>query len=71
MSYPRLRMTKNDVLTSFKAALQGIGYDEARVRRHYDFADYSNESTEVLRVPMVASNLECRLPGIVPWVRRF
>lgn len=47
-------MTKNDVLTSFKAALQGIGYDEARVRRHYDFADFSGESTEVLRVPMVA-----------------
>ncbi len=47
-------MTKNDVLTSFKAALQGIGYDEARVRRHYDFADFSGASTEVLRVPMVA-----------------
>jgi hypothetical protein len=47
-------MIRNDVLNALKAALQGIGYEDGRVRRNYSFADLSGGGVEVRRVPMAA-----------------
>ena len=47
-------MTKPEIISVFKAALQGIGYEDTCVRRHYDFADLTGNRAEVRRAPLAA-----------------
>jgi hypothetical protein len=47
-------MTKTDIVSTFKAALNSIGYDEARIRRNYDFCDLTGTIAQVRRIPLAA-----------------
>jgi hypothetical protein len=47
-------MTKTEIISTFKAALNSVGYDEARIRRNYDFCDLTGSTAEVRRIPLAA-----------------
>ena len=47
-------MTKNDIASMFKAALKSVGYDEARIRRNYEFSDLTGSTNQVRRIPLAA-----------------
>ncbi len=47
-------MTKTEIITRFKDALHSVGYDEARIRRNYDFCDLTVSSSLVRRIPLAA-----------------
>src|ERR1017187_5942441 len=47
-------MTKTEIASVFKAALGFAGYDEARIRRNYDFCDLTGSVSEVRRIPLAA-----------------
>src|SRR5271169_2934937 len=47
-------MTKTDIVSMFKAALVVAGYDEARIRRNYDFCDLTGSVSQVRRIPLAA-----------------
>jgi len=47
-------MTKTEIASTFKAALEFAGYDEARIRRNYDFCDLTGSSACVRRIPLAA-----------------
>lgn len=48
------RMTKSEILSTFKAALRSAGYDEARIRRDYHFCDLTGSNAQVRRIPLAA-----------------
>src|ERR1019366_3203232 len=48
------QMTKTEIASAFKAALGFAGYDQARIRRNYDFCDLTGSTTCVRRIPLAA-----------------
>jgi N-6 DNA Methylase len=47
-------MTKTDIVSMFKSALVSAGYDEARIRRNYDFCDLTDSVSRVRRISLAA-----------------
>ena len=47
-------MTRTEIVSTFKDALNSVGYDEARIRRNYDFCDLMGSSAEVRRISLAA-----------------
>ena len=47
-------MTKTDIVSIFKSALVSAGYDEARIRRNYDFCDLTDSVSRVRRISLAA-----------------
>jgi hypothetical protein len=47
-------MTKTEIVSTFKAALNSVGYDEARMRRNYDFCDLMGSTAQVRCIPLAA-----------------
>jgi len=47
-------MTKTEIVSTFKEALNSVGYDEARIRRNYDFCDLTGSTAQVRRIPLAA-----------------
>lgn len=48
------RMTKTDIVSMFKAALVAAGYDDARIRRNYEFSDLIGDTAQLRNIPLVA-----------------
>lgn len=47
-------MTKTEIVSLFKVALCSVGYDEARIRRNYDFSDLTGDTAQVRNIPLAA-----------------
>ena len=47
-------MTKTEIVSTFKAALNSVGYDEARIRRNYEFCDLMGSTAQVRHIPLAA-----------------
>ena len=48
------QMTKTEIVSIFKAGLGLAGYDDARIRRNYDFSDLTAVTAQVRRIPLAA-----------------
>ncbi len=47
-------MTKTDIVSMFKAALVGAGYDDARIRKNYEFSDLIGTAAQLRRIPLAS-----------------
>lgn len=47
-------MTTVDIVSTFRAALTSVGYDEERIRRNYDFCDLTGSTAQVRRIALAA-----------------
>jgi hypothetical protein len=47
-------MTKTEIVSLFRGALVSVGYEEARIRKNYDFCDLTGPVAQLRRIPLAA-----------------